>query len=93
MPDLKPFNCLKCGKNLNSTTVVNDEDESRPKEGDYSICFYCGNIAVYNKEQTIDELTVEEQEEIMKTNKEIREVVTVILLKNRLSQWTLPPRR
>lgn len=36
------------------------EGVRKPKEGDYSICFYCGKISTFDKEQNLVPITDEE---------------------------------
>lgn len=43
---VRSFACLHCGKILDAASGV-DDDDMPPKPGDVSICFYCGNIAVF----------------------------------------------
>ena len=41
-----PVKCWACGKSTDSTTAVIGED-SRPDAGDVSICFGCGELAIF----------------------------------------------
>ena len=42
----KPVQCWACGKTTDATTAVIGED-SVPAVGDVSICFGCGELAVF----------------------------------------------
>lgn len=48
--------CPKCGVSLDGSTPA-FHVRVDPVEGDFSICAYCGNIAVYRADQTLRPVT------------------------------------
>ena len=68
--------CLKCGYQLDG--VAGAGHDNAPEPGDISICFKCGNIAAFDGELRVRELTAEEwkiinaQDEIMHMQSLIR---------------------
>lgn len=56
--------CGHCGNPLDAATTASNHS---PREGDISICVYCGNINIFQKDMSIRELTPKELEEIQKS--------------------------
>jgi hypothetical protein len=54
--------CPYCNSFINSCISI---DESPPKAGDISLCVYCKNISIYNKDSSLRKPSKEELEEIM----------------------------
>lgn len=44
---LDPTPCPSCGKKLDAATAVSEA--ARPKDGDLTVCFYCGSILVFGE--------------------------------------------
>jgi hypothetical protein len=73
--------CTVCKKTLDGHTSVGEKDLI-PKEGDISICVYCGTIYRYNAELTLHQLTDTELRILAKTEPSVyvkvkRAVVTI----------------
>jgi len=51
--------CLHCHGDLSAATNVTSNE--KPKEGDLSICVYCGHLMAFTKDIALRELTPEEQ--------------------------------
>jgi hypothetical protein len=43
--------CVKCNANLDGFTSL--DDDSKPSDGDLSICFYCGSVGTYAENLTM----------------------------------------
>ena len=56
--------CLNCGYKLDAATGIGTSE--RPKAGSISICFYCGAIAKFKEDLTLEGFTIEEIEELKK---------------------------
>ncbi len=48
----KGLECQNCKKMLDGFTGLEKDDEQRPSDGDYAICFYCGSIHTYDSNLT-----------------------------------------
>lgn len=55
---VEPSICSKCGYNFDCATDL--RVENRPKPGDWSMCFKCGNIAVFDEQLKVRSATQEE---------------------------------
>jgi hypothetical protein len=55
--------CETCLHVLDGATAI-DGSEIKVKEGDVSICFYCGQISVFTKEFNLRKITDEEMKEL-----------------------------
>ena len=53
-------NCLKCGKNLDTHHAI-DRSNKLPEEGDFTICFYCEHVMIFDKDLSHRELTESEK--------------------------------
>ena len=51
--------CLSCKQLVDGATCV--EGDLRPKPGDITVCIFCGHIMAYDVDDTLRELTPEEQ--------------------------------
>jgi hypothetical protein len=60
--------CHECGYQMDTTAHA--FGDSRPKEGDISMCLACGAVSKFTKELTMRKPTDEEQRDI-DTNKEV----------------------
>jgi hypothetical protein len=58
------MNCRYCGKTLDAHWEQKNE---KPKEGDFSICGYCGTLSKFNAQLILTPLT---PEELVKLNDE-----------------------
>ena len=47
--EAKKRTCLKCGKVMDASTPVGNNDLALPEAGSLSICGHCGNLAIYEK--------------------------------------------
>ena len=57
--------CPGCGTNLTGATGVNRSAEGKhPKEGDYTICVYCGYYLVFRADMSVRQPTPKEYLEI-----------------------------
>jgi len=63
---LKSNTCSHCGTILDSVTAVNDSEKSLPQEGSLSICFTCGNLAVFNPDHSLRDISITEKLELMR---------------------------
>lgn len=55
--------CLKCKVVSDAFTGI--EDETKPSDGDLSICYYCGNVTFYAENVTqLKQVTDEDMEKI-----------------------------
>jgi hypothetical protein len=61
--DMIPSACPSCGKVLDAATHPT-ADDIRPKVGDISICFYCGNLMAFGDELTLRKLTDAESNQL-----------------------------
>lgn len=50
--------CLSCGKKLDMATCI--DSDSRPSEGDITICIQCGHIMAFSFDLSFRELTDDE---------------------------------
>lgn len=57
---IKGANCAFCSKRLDATTGL---DASRPKTGDLSVCFYCGQLMVFCEGDALRAATSAETED------------------------------
>lgn len=57
---IKGANCAFCSKRLDATTGL---DASRPKTGDLSVCFYCGQLMVFTDGDALRAATSAETED------------------------------
>ena len=64
--------CPNCKEKLDAATAVSHE--SRPKEGDLSVCFYCGQLLKFSSDGSL--LPLEENELKMLTNQERKELLS-----------------
>ena len=64
--------CLNCGHKLDAATGIGIN--RRPEAGSISICFYCGAVAKFKEDLTLEGFTVEEIEELKKET-EIIEII------------------
>jgi hypothetical protein len=54
-------NCPRCGYEMNlASSPWRDDDDEKPKAGDYSICMQCGAALVFNPNLTHRLMTDEE---------------------------------
>jgi hypothetical protein len=61
--------CRLCGKDLSAAAVVGYKN-MRPKDGDLSICIYCGTLAFYaNNVTALRVPTDSEMQEIKRTHR------------------------
>lgn len=51
--------CSKCGAKLNQATSTT-ELFAAPKCGDISICFYCGNVGIYQQDLSVETMNEEQ---------------------------------
>ena len=51
--------CTNCGEELGGRTEVNLTDK-RPKDGDFSICAYCGHLRAFDGKGGLRDLTDDE---------------------------------
>jgi len=58
--------CLRCHGVLNGATNVTNN--AMPKDGDLTICIYCGHLMAFTDDLSLRELTAEEQEWCNKSN-------------------------
>lgn len=62
--------CIKCGEPLNADAAINEsgniEKGHSPDQESISICLYCGNLGMYDKDLNIVELSDKIKEEIKK---------------------------
>lgn len=47
--------CPVCGYKLDDATCLSDEESSKPKKGDFSLCGSCGEILVFNQDLTVSQ--------------------------------------
>lgn len=59
----KSNHCPSCNKHLDAASGLTDSDIS-PKEGDFSICAYCGAVLRFRQELTVELATEEDLDEI-----------------------------
>lgn len=43
-----PSSCPRCDKRLDAATYIKEGQTVLPKEGDFSLCMYCGQILVFD---------------------------------------------
>lgn len=53
--------CLRCHVPVNAETCINNSSAPQPKEGDLTICIYCGHAMAFAEGMALRELTPEEQ--------------------------------
>lgn len=71
--------CLECGEQLDAATSNNEPDaEVLPSEGDVSICFSCGNVAIFTDKLFLRPPNNGESREI-ENSPEIKRAVKMIL--------------
>lgn len=80
---LKPSLCISCGKTLDAASCL--EDGSRPKPGDITVCFYCGQVMAFDNDLGLRHLTEPESKEV-ENDERINHAVKLIrlALKNRI---------
>jgi hypothetical protein len=54
--------CTKCYKDLSVNTAL--DGDHQPREKDISVCLYCGNVAIFQKDMTLRDMTSEEWEQV-----------------------------
>lgn len=59
-------NCRTCNAILDDQTYFDDKT-LKPKEGDFSVCAYCGTISTYDSEMNLQPLP---SDELIKLNEE-----------------------
>lgn len=52
-------NCIRCGKTLDMHTCI-EEKGAKPKEGDMTMCVYCGELYSFNENTEIVSMTDEQ---------------------------------
>jgi len=71
--------CLRCGRPISAATGVNHE--SRPKQGDWSVCLNCGMLAIFTEKLGLRVPTVAELAAISHDQRvEIKRIQENILL-------------
>ena len=58
--------CWSCGKVNDAATVIGEEGFVYPKENDIAICFYCGNLGVFDG-RTVRALTTKELGDLIRS--------------------------
>jgi hypothetical protein len=54
---LPKVRCRSCHKRLDAASTPDGRDEHRPKPGDFSVCIYCGDVAVFTDSMRLREPT------------------------------------
>ena len=72
----RDMRCIVCDAEINAATPVG-ELEARPKPGDVSICWYCGNIRIFKEDEELRDATPDELEEIS-SNENVKEALESI---------------
>lgn len=60
--DPAPAVCRDCGKTMDACRALNSRE--RPTAGSVTVCFYCGEISVFEDDRHLREPTAEEMERI-----------------------------
>lgn len=81
------YDCTICGYPLGGTSPVT-EPGAVPKDGDASICVYCGAVAAFNDDGTLRRPTADEMREFL-ADDVIRQAVRSVNIANAF----LPMRR
>jgi hypothetical protein len=45
----KASRCVNCNKLLDAATVTNKKDDVIPREGNITVCMYCGHVMVFGR--------------------------------------------
>ena len=77
---VKGSNCPKCNKFLDAVTA--EDGVKSPIPGDLSICFYCGELLIFNNnielekipQDLFDSFDDELKEELLFTQKQLRKI-------------------
>lgn len=62
-------NCRTCLKQLDGATSLKDE-KNKPREGDFSCCFYCATISRFDKDLNLVPATTADIEELERNDPE-----------------------
>ena len=64
-----PTTCIECGTVNDSAAFASGPGVVRPREGNISMCFECGHLAIYNEDLSLREPTIDEMLKLAKDPK------------------------
>lgn len=67
MEHLTPQKCPQCSAELNAATVIEDPDLSA-SPGDFTVCFYCGEILRFDAQLHHQKVTKQELKNLQETD-------------------------